>query len=201
MNYIASFIYHIIKDEEESFYLMLGIFTNTEYKLMFLNELSRLKQFFYIFDRLLILNLPEINNYLKISNILCSFFCSPWFITLFTNSYQFKKNEEPPKIIIKIWDDFILNGWEALVRAALILMKIKEDDMLLMRHEELLHFIINDLIKKSYYNNENYDLFIKYFNEIKFKPGLLSNIENENIQEKKVKEADESNNMTSQALL
>lgn len=201
MNYIASFIFHVTNNEEESFYILLGLFTHTEYKLMFLNELFRLKQFFYIFDRLLILNIPELYNYFKINNILCSFFCSPWFITMFTNSYQFDTNECPPKIIIKIWDDFILNGWEALLRAALILLKIKEEELLLMKHEELLHYIINNLIKECFYDNKNYEMFMVNFNNTKFKPGLLSNIENESAQEKRVKEIDVSNNMTNQHVI
>ena len=192
MNYIASFIFNNTKDEIETFYLMLGLFSNTEYKIMFLNDLSRLKQFFYIFDRLLTLNLPEINNYLKTNTIMCNYFCSPWFITLFTNSYHFKSSQELPKIIIKIWDDFILNGWEALVRAGIVLLKLQEEILLKMKYEELLHYLINDLIKRSFYDNENYDKFMSLQKDIIFKAGLLSNIENESLQEKRIKEVDES---------
>lgn len=200
MNYIASFIYHLVKNERETFYIMLGLFTHTEYKIMFINDLQRLKQLFYIFDRLLTLNLPEVNNYLKMNTILCNYFCSPWFITLFTNSYQFKVNENPPQIIIKIWDDFILNGWEALMKAGIVLLKIKEDNLLFMKYEELLHYLINDLIKKCFYSNENWEVFIQIYKKAVFKPGLLSNIENENIQEKRLKEIDEISGMSSSAL-
>lgn len=192
MNYIASFIYHLVLDEEETFYIMLGIFTYTEYSIMFVDDLKRLKQLFYVFDRLLTLTLPEINNYMKLSSIVCNYFCSPWFITLFTNSYQFKAAEEPPKIIMQIWDDFILNGWEGLMRAGITLLKMKEDELLLLRFEELLHYLINDLIKKCYYVNGNYESFKNVIELIKFKPGLLSNIENESVQEKRLKEVEES---------
>ncbi len=195
MNYIASFIYHLVLDEEETFYIMLGIFTFTEYSIMFVDDLKRLKQLFYVFDRLLTLTLPEINNYMKLSSIVCNYFCSPWFITLFTNSYQFKASEEPPKIIIKIWDDFILNGWEGLMRAGITLLKLKEDELLILRFEELLHYLINDLIKKCYYVNNNYESFKIIIESIKFKPGLLSNIENENVQEKRLKEIEDSHCM------
>lgn len=193
MNYIASFIYHLVKDETETFYLLYGIFTYTEYNIMFIKDLSRLKQLFYIFDRLITIHIPEVNNYLKSNNISCNFFCSPWFITLFTNSYQFKESDEPPKIIISIWDDFIQNGWEALVRAGIILLKIQEDFLLNLKYEELLHYLINDLIKKCFYVNTHYDLFTSISCKVQFSDGLLSNIENENVQERRVKEVDEAN--------
>ncbi len=193
MNYIASFIYHLIKDETETFYLMLGLFTYTEYKIMFLNDLSRLKQFFYIFDRLLTLYLPEINNYLKTNTIMCNYFCSPWFITLFTNSFHFRSSVESPIIIIKIWDDFILNGSEALLRTGLVLLKMQEDILIKMKYEELLHYLINDLMKKSFYDNEKYEYFTKTKADIMVKVGIINNIENESIQEKRLKEIDDSN--------
>lgn len=192
MNYIASFIYHLSGDEEDTFYLMLGLFTFTEYKIMFVNDLHRLKQLFYVFDRLLTLSLPEIHNYMKLSTIMSNYFCSPWFITLFTNSYQFKASEQPPKIIINVWDDFIINGWEGLMRAGITLLKINEEDLLLLRFEELLHYLINDLIKKCFYVNSNYNYFKAIFDSIEFKPGVLNNIENENIQEKRFREIEES---------
>lgn len=192
MNYIASFIYHLCNDEEETFYILLGLFNSTEYKSMFLDDLKRLKQLFYVFDRLLTLTLPEINNYMKLSSITCNYFSSAWFITLFTNSYQFKTAEEHPKILIRLWDSFILYGWETLMRAGITLLKMNEEDLLVLRYEELLHYLINDLIKKCFYVNSNYEHFESIFNYINFKEGMLSNIENESIQERRLKEIDDS---------
>lgn len=192
MNYIASFIYHLYKDEKKAFYFMLALFSNTEFTQLFLNDLSRLKQLFYIFDRILTLFLPELNNYLKVSSISCSYFLSPWFITLFSNSYQFKNNVIPV-IIIKIWDDFLLSGWEALIRAGVILLKSSYDELLNLQYEEMLHFLINDILKKFYYDNGNFQRFFKLNEETVFPIGLLSNIENEYVQEKKVREIDEEN--------
>jgi hypothetical protein len=107
MNYIASFLFQLTKDEEEAFYLMFALFENTDFALIFLEDLQRLKIFFYVFDRLLNLFLPEIHNYFRSTSIIVNYFCSPWFITLFTNTSPFNNNEEP-KIVLKIWDLFLL---------------------------------------------------------------------------------------------
>ena len=67
MNYIASFIYQIINDEEESFYFMLSLFEKTDFCLIFLDDLNILKQYFYVFDRLLSLYLPELHSYFRVN--------------------------------------------------------------------------------------------------------------------------------------
>ena len=107
MNYIASFLYQLTNDEELTFYLMLGLFTSTSFSEIFLEELVKLKSFFYVFDRLILLYLPELHASFKNNGILVNYFCSPWFLTLFTHSHYFQL-EEPSKIILKIWDDFML---------------------------------------------------------------------------------------------
>lgn len=107
MNYVASFLYQLTNDEELTFYLMLGIFTNTSFAEIFLEELVKLKTFFYVFDRLIFLHLPELHTSFKNNNIIVNYFCSPWFLTLFTHSHYFQL-EDPSKIILKIWDDFLI---------------------------------------------------------------------------------------------
>lgn len=187
MNYIASFIYHLCENEEDTYYILLAIFHNTEYKIMFANDLSRLKQLFSIFDRLISLMIPEVSTYLKNNSILSNYYASGWFITLFSNSYQFKEKQNPPIIIIKIWDEFIINGWTTLLKSGIVLLKMREDFLLSLKFEELLHFLINDLIKQTYYLNINYDSFVDTFDDFVLKEELISNMENEIIQEKKCK--------------
>ena len=70
MNYIASFIYQIFNDEEDSFYFMLALFEKTEFCSIFLDDLSKLKQYFYVYDRLLNLFLPEIHSYFRVSTLI-----------------------------------------------------------------------------------------------------------------------------------
>ena len=108
MNYIASFLFKITSSESEAFYLMLGLFEQTDFSLIFIEDLLRLKIFFYVFERLLSLYLPELYSYFKSNSINVNYFCSPWFITLFTNTSTFSSLTEPPEVLLRIWDDFLL---------------------------------------------------------------------------------------------
>ena len=108
MNYIASFIYQLSKNEEETFFLMWGIFENTDFSQIFVDDLAKLKQYFYAFDRLIYFYLPELHFYFKNNSIVVNYFCSSWFITLFTNSIQYLSPKECPRVVLHIWDDFIL---------------------------------------------------------------------------------------------
>ncbi len=108
MNYVASFLYQLSQNEEETFYLMLGLLLHTEFSLIFVEDLLRLKIFFYVFERLVSLYLPELYSYFKSNSIIVNYFCSPWFITLFTNSYPYTSLSESPLVILKIWDDYLL---------------------------------------------------------------------------------------------
>lgn len=108
MNYIAAFIYQMTEDEEEAFYLFYSIITSTQYGQIFLNDLSKLKEFFYVFDRLIYIYMPELYVFFKNHGIIVSYYCSPWFITLFTNCWQYISDANNPKILIRILDDFFL---------------------------------------------------------------------------------------------
>lgn len=108
MNYIASFLLKITESESDAFYLMLGLLKYTDFSKIFVEELHRLKMFFYVFDRLLSIYLPELNTYFKTNSINVNYFCSPWFITLFTNSSSYMSITEPPYVLLKIWEDFLL---------------------------------------------------------------------------------------------
>jgi hypothetical protein len=108
MNYIAAFIYQLTNNEEEAFYFFYGIISNTEYSEIFFDDLSKLKRFFYVFERLLFIYLPELSNYFKTNSILVSYFISPWFITLFTSAYPYINHDTYPKVLVRIWDEFLL---------------------------------------------------------------------------------------------
>ena len=89
MNYVAAFLLNITNSEEEAFYLFLSIFDGTDYGKLFIDDLAKLKKYFYVFERLLNVLLPELDYYLKINKIDANYFVSPWFITLFTKLLQF----------------------------------------------------------------------------------------------------------------
>ena len=132
MNCIASLLYDICESEEEAFKIYNCILESTDYGDLFMNDLKRLNKYFYVFERLIFIYLPEVFLHLTSTKIDPKFFISPWFITLFTNAYKGIKGKNKPKVLIWIFDCFIIEGWGAINKIGLCLMKHFERKILIM---------------------------------------------------------------------
>ena len=179
MNYVGAFMLNITNNEEDAFYLFLGFLTSTKYGHLFKNDLAQLKKFFYVFGRIISIFIPELYNFLLCNNIKVNYFISSWFITLFTNAYQYIKDKENPKIILKIFDLFFLNNWKSIIITSISLLKVYEPKIMLFNSEEILRFLINDVIKESYFENNNYDRFMYITQNFKIDDKLIDNIDKE----------------------
>ena len=179
MNYIAAFILSLFKDEEESFYFYVALLKTTQYGELFRNDLEKLKMLFYVFERMLKLFFPELMKYFTYCNITVSYFISPWFITLFTNAYSCVNNNEQPKVLLMIWEQFLFGGWEEIVKVGTYLIKYYEKQLLDIKSEDLLQFLVNDLTKTSFFQNENYNTLMYINCNLEIEDGLIKNIENE----------------------
>ena len=146
MNYIAAFLLNITNDEEEAFYLFLSIFDCTDYGKLFVDDLAKLKKYFYVFGRLLNVLLPELDYYLKDNKIDVSYFVSPWFITLFTNTFLNIKDKNNPKILLRIFDLFFFTGWKSIIKIGISLLKNYEKVIMTLTFEELLQFLIGNIL-------------------------------------------------------
>jgi hypothetical protein len=183
MNFICQFLLEATKDEEKAFDIFSAILNKTKYGNLIEDEFSLMKKYFYVFERLIILYLPELATLLKKNNVNPSYYISPWFITLFTNSFSGNNT----KIIVRIIDMLVLEGWNCIIRIGLVLLKHYQENLINMKFEELLHFLINELKEKyEFFHNNNYNKFIELYNDMKVPKGLISNIENEYEIEKKV---------------
>jgi hypothetical protein len=179
MNYIGAFLLSITKDEEQSFYLFLGLITSTEYGELFKNDLAKLKKIFYIFERLISIFLPELYTYFLDNNIKVNYFLSSWFITLFTNTFQYINENQNPQILLKIWDLFFLDNWKSIIITSISLLKNYESKILVLCPEELIYFLISTIIKENYFQNENYDKFMYNMFNFKIEDELIKRIEKE----------------------
>ena len=185
MNYIVAFLLSITENEEDTFYLFLSLLINTDYGSLFSDDLEKLKKFFYVFERLINIFLPELYSYFLDNNINVSYFISPWFITLFTDVYPHVSNLTEPKIILRIWDLFLFNGWNSIIKIGISIIKHFEDKLLTLTFETLLRFLINDIIKSDFFENENFDTLTYITLNFKIGAGLITNLENEyNIKKK-----------------
>jgi len=79
MNYVAAFLFNMLylkksekekdENEEETFYLFLGLFTSTKYGELFKNNLELLKKFYFILERLISIFIPELYSFFQNNNI------------------------------------------------------------------------------------------------------------------------------------
>ena len=179
MNCIASLLYDICGGEEEAFNIFNCLLASTDYGDLYYNDLKRLNKYFYVFERLIFIYLPEVYLHLISTKISPKFFISPWFITLFTNAYKNIKGKGKPKVLIWILDSFIIEGWRAINKIGLCLMKHFEIKILNMDTDELLHFLINDIINYDFFKNANYESLRIIYDNLQIENGLIENIENE----------------------
>ena len=177
MHHICQFLLEITNNKEnDAFNIFSAIISKTSYEQIVIDDFKLMKKFFYVFDRLINIYLPDLYVINKSNNIGACFYISPWFITLFTMRYQ--KNQT--KILLRIFDMFILDGWICIVRIGLIMLKYYQNDLVKMKYEELLQFLINELKDKyDFFGNYNYDKFMEMYREMKIPKGLINNIENE----------------------
>ena len=105
----------------------MSFLKNTEYMNLFKDDLVKMNELFYQFDRFINLYFPELYIFFKVCWINSGYFTSPWFITLFTNAFIDIDEKKNDKTIMMIWDLFIFSGWKSLMKVGIILLKIKEN--------------------------------------------------------------------------
>ena len=178
MNHIAAFILDICdNDEEEAFFIFICLMIYSDYSNLFINDLEKLNLIFYQFERILSNSLPEIYFYLKNNNITPGYFVSPWFITLFTDAFVDKTEINNKKIIMKIFDLFILGGWKSIIKIGMSLLKYNEYKILNTPNEELLNYLTNNILKSKYFEKDNINEVMNASIKFKFNGKILIDTE------------------------
>ena len=193
MNFITNILYETF-GEEEAFFIFLSFFKNTEYPLIFAKDLKKLKIFFYVFNRIIQLFEPELFSYLTMNNVTVNTFVSPWFITLFTTSHQYLRDEKDnSELTIRILDSFIVSGWKGVMTVGIALLHNFEDTLMNKKFDAMMEFLINDILKSEFFENKNRDKLEEYYENIKIQKSLIKNIEFEFLQDEKLNEVNKDN--------
>ena len=187
MNYIGKFLYEVF-GEENAFYIFVGIFLNTEYSLVIGKDLDRLNIFFYVFKRMISLFEPELNSYLNSCGIDVNCFLVSWCITLFTGSHHyFKEKEDNSNIILRIMDFFFLKGWKAMMEIGCAVLHSYENSLIKMGYEEMIQFLINDILKSDFFSSKNEDTIKNIMDNKRISKKMIKNIEDEFMLQSKLK--------------
>jgi len=189
MNFLVEFLLANF-EEEEAFYIFVALFENTEYSLIFTKDLKKMKIFFYVFKRIISLYEPEISIYLNSSGIDFNFFMPSWFITLFTGSHQHHNQEKDDNsnIMLRVLDNFIIYGWKSIMEFSCVILHLYEGYIMNLKYDEMMHFLINDILKSDFFGQKNKELIEKSLDFYKIKKKLVKNIEAEYLQNLKIKE-------------
>ena len=187
MHYIGKFLYKVF-GEEEAFYILVGIFLNTEYSLVIGKDLNRLNVFFYVFSRMISLFEPELSSYLNSSGVEVNCFLIPWCITLFTGSNHYLNDiEDNSKVILRIMDCFFLKGWKGLLEVGCTVLHYSENTLINLGYEEMVQFLINDILKSDFFSCKNEDNIKNIMNNKRISKKLIKNIEDECMLQNKLK--------------
>ena len=158
MNYIAAFFMQIFDfNEAETFYYMLAIEKNTKFKELFENNLYMMTLFFKVFEKILKVNMPEIYHHEINNQVNTNYYMPPWFLTLFTFYAEKFNKENVPKFVVLVMENFFLNGWSAIFNAGYTIIKYLRDNILVMKADTLMNFMVNTFGKEEILKPENFE--------------------------------------------
>ena len=70
-----------------------------------------------------------------------------------------------------------------MFRAGLVILKTFEETITKLKYEDLMNFLINEITKSKFFDNENYNEFLRISNMFNIKSSLIDNLQYEFMQE------------------
>ena len=159
ISYIAGFILQLLNfDEEKTFFYILALETQTEYKNLFVNNLEMLNNNFLIFDKILEIALPEVYLHLKKFRINSNQFTPSWFLTVFICISPIFEKYNESKFCLLVFEKFILDGWDAVFNAGFTALKYCCRELVKIKEDIIYNYLTNDFGNKGVFKNSNFDL-------------------------------------------
>ena len=179
MNSITGFIYDLTHNEEDTFHLLICIFSMTQLRDIYEDEdFQNLKTFFYTMERLVYLYLPKVFSKLKDNNIQISFFISGYFITFYTILYS-SLPQNDASFLLHLWDDFFLEGWCSFFSSWLAILKYHEKEIVSMGDDKLINYLTNTIKDSDLFRKEKYKEFHQLKKKFKITEELVKNLQDE----------------------
>jgi len=64
-----------------------------------------------------------------------------------------------------------------MFKASLVILKTYENALLKLKYEELLNFLINEILKSKFFHNDNYITYLYNLKSIKLNNDLIDNLQ------------------------
>ena len=192
MNFVAALILKISENEEDSFYYLMGLFKHTDYRSIFIKDLTKLRTYFLVFEEIFKLYIPTLESYFEENKVRANYYLSPWFIALFTSLV---KQGNKLDAFLKIFDLFIIDGWKAMFNISMDILRKNEEILLTLKNEGLFHYLTSALGNDFVLNEENYGYLLNNnINKrlmLRISGKLIHNVENQVNQTEKLNEKKE----------
>jgi hypothetical protein len=121
-------------EEEDAFWVLVQLCDKYELEGVFLPGLPALPRCTYVLDHLLEHYLPDVYKHLTEEHVLSSMYSTQWFITVFSYTLPFST-------LLRVWDVFLYDGFNAIYIVAISLFKIFADQIRKKPFESLLRFL------------------------------------------------------------
>ena len=124
MNFLAAVLFvHVRKDEELTFELFMALMARKGLIALFVEGVPDFHLRSFVFEKLLKKYVPNVSNHLQKLHINIEMITGNWFMTLFSGFFGYN-------VVMPILDNFFLEGWPAVYRVSLILMRRLEPNIL-----------------------------------------------------------------------
>ena len=186
MNFIVAFLYDLTNDEELSFILFKSLIENTNLNQIYDRKFELLHCHFYILERLISFYLPLLKQKFDEIQMNIDCFVSAYFLTLFSNVFILNNNCK--KFMIFIFENFMLKGWKIIFKSLLALLKYSEEEIMHKKEEgEILNYVIQNLRKSSIFLDENFEMFLKIYNNFDVNNNIINDLKEEYNLENEIK--------------
>ncbi len=146
MNFVAGFLHFMMQNEEMTFRSLVCLIEKFHMHDLFAQDVPLLRKYFFQMDRVYYLHYPELSEYLRNEGVSTNYYSSTWFMTLFTNIFNYSKIERPPETLLAIWDEFLFHGWKAVFKTGLYVMAELHNKLLELRFDDIM-MLLNELPK------------------------------------------------------
>ena len=158
ISYIAGFTLQLLDfNEEKTFFYILALETQTNYKNLFHNNLELLNNNFIIFDKLLEIGLPEVYLHFNKYRISANQFTPSWFLTVFICILPIFDKNNVSKFCILVFEKFILDGWDAVFNAGFTALKVCSREIIKIKEDIIYNYLTNEFSSQDIFKNSNFD--------------------------------------------
>jgi TBC1 domain family member 10 len=165
MSFIAA-MFLIFLTEEESFWLLVTILTQYDFRGFYIQGMPKLYQCFYVSNGLLKHFLPRVFKNFRKENLSVSMYATQWFMTGFSSSFNIES-------ALRIWDCFFYEGFKVIYRVYLAILEKKSKQLAKCSFERIMEII------RSIGNDVEADSLLKNCFKFSLSQKLINRLEND----------------------